>query len=448
MKEARKTDRASLRAQTIALAWPAIAQGLLTTIILFTDRLILGRFSDAALASMQVSGPVIWSVFSLFGAFGIGVLAVIGRSIGAEDSERASKTMGTATAMALSLGLIVGLAGHFLAGEITELMVAQDLDASTKGMAEQYMRIVFLCGPLMMLGSVNIVGFQASGDTKTPMWLTGAAGLLNLGLSWTLVFGLFGLPAMGILGAAAGTVAAAGCNSIGGLVLMYAKKAPIRPTAPHKDALAAIMKVSWPAFGEKLLFHLGFLIFTSFVGHLGTDAMTAHQALMAIESLGFIAASAFGIAAGALVAQKLGAEKPDEARMAGNISARLGVGVLSAVGLFFFVFAEALVGLFTENPEVIAMGAQCMLIAAAAQPLMALADVYAGALRGAGDTKNPMLVALGGPLVVRLSSCWLLAYELELGLVGIWLGSTLDWAVRALSLWLLFRRGRWVEIKV
>jgi multidrug resistance protein, MATE family len=440
--------RPSLRAQTIALAWPAIAQGLLTTTILFTDRLILGRFSDAALASMQVSGPVLWSVFSLFGAFGIGVLAVIGRAVGEGNREKVARAMGTAIALALVLGSIVGLFGYFFTESITGLIVGDDLASSAKEMAHIYMGTVFLSGPLMMLGSVNIVAFQASGDTKTPMWLTGAAGFLNLGLSWVLVFGGFGLPAMGILGAALGTVAASFWNAFGGLLLMYLKKAAIRPAVPRIASLSAIMKVAWPAFGEKFLFHFGFLVFAGYVGRLGEEAMTAHQALMAIESLGFIAASAFGIAAGALVAQKLGAKRPEEARMSGYISARLGTSVLCCIGLFFFLFAEPLLGLFTANPAIISVGVECMLIAAVAQPLMALTDVYAGALRGAGDTKTPMLVALVGPLLVRLSACWLFAYQLELGLVGIWLGSTLDWSVRAFSLWLVYRRGKWMYIDV
>ena len=87
--------------EIVALAWPAVLQGVLSTVILFTDRLILGQYSDSALASMQVCGPVLWSIFSLFGAYSVGVLAVIGRSIGEQDYDRAARTMGSAIDIAL-----------------------------------------------------------------------------------------------------------------------------------------------------------------------------------------------------------------------------------------------------------------------------------------------------------------------------------------------------------
>jgi Na+-driven multidrug efflux pump len=176
--------------------------------------------------------------------------------------------------------------------------------------------------------------------------------------------------------------------------------------------------------------------------------MTAHQALMAIESLGFIAASAFGVASATLVAQKLGAKEPEQAAHSGHISAFIGAASLTVVGLFFFVAAESLVGLFSDDPDVIVMGTICLMVAAIAQPLMAITDVYAGALRGAGDTRTPMLAAIVGPFLIRLTTCWYFAFEMDLGLLGIWIGSTADWAVRSIWLYSAFVRGRWKTIEL
>ena len=124
------------------------------------------------------------------------------------------------------------------------------------------------------------------------------------------------------------------------------------------------------------------------------------------------------------------------------------MGVLSVIGVIFFVMAEVLVGLFTQDPLVMEEGVRCLRIAALAQPLMAWTDVHAGALRGAGDTRSPMVVALVGPVLVRVVACWLLAYEMGLGLAGIWIGSTLDWGVRSIWLSLVFRRGKWQHVNV
>ena len=155
------------------------------------------------------------------------------------------------------------------------------------------------------------------------MWLTGIGGVVNLCLSAVLVFGFFGTPQMGIMGAAVGTIASTAISA--GLGLYMLKQSPIRPQKPKRKAFNDIMKVAWPALGEKLLFHIGFLIFTAYVGRLGELAMTAHQALMAIESLGFIAANGFGIAAAAIAAQKLGANDPQAAEDGVQIAAKLGL---------------------------------------------------------------------------------------------------------------------------
>jgi putative MATE family efflux protein len=414
--------------------------------ILFTDRLILGQFHDAALASMQVSGPVLWSIFSLFGAYGVGVLAVIGRATGEKNVERVQTTMGTALCVALALGTFVGLIGHLATPQITESIIGDVSILDAKDMANVYLGAVFLSGPAMMLTAVNFTAFQASGDTRTPMWLTGIGGGVNLIVSWVLVFGSCGAPQLGILGAAVGTISSSILSALLGLYML--SKSPIRPRLPRWSALRSIMRVAWPALGEKILFHTGFLIFTAYVGRLGETAMTAHQGLMAIESLGFIAASGFGIAAAAIVAQKLGARDPQAAEIGVQIAIKLGLITLCTIGLFFLSSAEWLMGLFTRSHDIINLGAQCMIIAAISQPLMVISDVYAGALRGAGDTQTPMKVALVGPLAIRLGACWLFAYWLDMGLLGIWIGSTLDWLVRSIWLWLVFRRGHWKTIEV
>ena len=89
-----------------------------------------------------------------------------------------------------------------------------------------------------------------------------------------------------------------------------------------------------------------------------------------------------------------------------------------------------------------------MYIAAIAQPLMACTDVFAGALRGAGDTKTPLAAAIFGPLLVRPILCYILCFPLQMGLIGIWIGSTFDWVIRSIWLYRAFSRGKWKEITV
>ncbi len=433
------------------LAWPAILQGMVVTVIFFTDRLLVGRYSAEAIGSMQISGPLLWSVFTVFGAFSAGVVAVIGRSVGAGDSARVHTTLVSVLLFAAVSGVGVGALGLATRPWFADVLGGDATSASLRSLSETYMGIVFLATPLHFVGIAGTTALQASGDTRTPMKISVVVGLLNLALSWVLIYGHWGAPELGIAGAGVGTFAA--LSGTGALVLVALRRRaePLslrRWTAPTLEALAPVLRVAGPTFGEKLVFHGGFLVFAAYIGRLGDVAMAANQVLIAIESMGFIVAAGFGIASGALVAQKLGVGRPDEAAACGWLSAALGVAVLGATGVLFWVVPGPLIGLISQDPEVMAIGVPCLRMAALAQPLMALVEAFSGALRGAGDTRSPLVVTLVSPVVFRLALCWWLAFDLGHGLLGIWIGTTIEWGVRALALGLIFGAGRWRSIEV
>ena len=108
----------SANREVLRLAIPALGQGLISTILLFTDRLILGRYDDLALGAMQISGTLMWSVFSVLGAFSIGVLAIIGRSIGENNPSRIAQSLSTAFTLALGLGIAVAVIGYHISPQL------------------------------------------------------------------------------------------------------------------------------------------------------------------------------------------------------------------------------------------------------------------------------------------------------------------------------------------
>lgn len=439
----------SLREEILQLALPILISGLLGTIIMFTDRLILGQYSAESLASMQVIGPVTWTSFSIFGAFGIGMLAILGRAVGAKDDDRAKGVLSASLVMALVAGIVLGAIGLLGKGWLTEvLMGANNPSEQVRAMATTYLTWTFATAPFITMSVILNFGFQASGDTKTPMWTSLFGGLINLTLSWIFVFGHFGAPELGIIGAALGTASASVINCLALGILIQKDSRKLRISKPQFSLLQPVFRVAFPTFGERVILHSGFLVFTGFVSHLGTKAMAAHQACMAIESLGFIASYALGTASGTIVAQKLGAKRPDEAEDAIWFTMRFSLVLMCLVGLLFFLCAETFVGWFCTEPESLALGVRCMKIAAIAQPLMAFCDCFGGSLRGAGDTRSPMIAAIFGPVFVRITACYLLAFIFELGLFGIWIGSTLDWGIRALWLFFVVKRGAWKELEL
>ena len=348
-------------------------------------------------------------------------------------------------------GVVIGLLCWYTRDLIAELMTKGDEAKDIQALASTYMGIVLVATPLTLLGAASTVTLQAAGDTKTPMWISAICGGANLLLSWVLIYGLFGFPELGIVGAALGTLVSFLLLPTISIAVLMLRKSGFRLVghrAIDLEALKAVLRVAKAAYGEKIVFHTAFLIFAGYVGHLGAVEMAANQVLIAIESLGFIVGGAFSIAGGALVAQKLGAKRPDEAQACGWISAALGTSALLCGSIIFVLFAEPLVAFVDPNPEVVALGVPCLLVAAVAQPFMAIADALSGSLRGAGDTRSPLLAALVGPCVVRLTFCWWLAFQMNLGLLGIWMGTTLDWITRAAFLSLIFRRGDWKHAEV
>ncbi len=451
---AKAAEPISLVREVATLAWPAIARGLLMTAVFIVDRLMLGRYDAEALASMQVSGPLMWSLFMVFTAFSTGTVAVVGRSVGARDADRAQRAIRAALYFALAMGAVVAVAGFASRGLVSEAMAGSDeATAGVRALSETYLGIVFPFTPLYFLGMLGFTALQASGDTRTPLFISAACHLVKISVSWLLIFGHLGMPELGIRGAALGTVLAFALEGVLVAVVLLrrrhmARLVPALPDEGDRRALRDVLRVSGPAFAERVIFHVGFLIFAGIIGRLGETAMAANQALLAIESVGFITSAGFAIASAALVSLKLGARDPDRAGACAMMATAMAVGVLLCVALVFVLFSRHLIGLFSSEQDIVSLGARCLLIAALAQPFMAATDVLAGSLRGAGDTRNPMIVAIVGPVFVRVIASWTLAFPLGWGLIGVWVGSTLDWMVRAVWLAIVFKRGRWRTIEV
>jgi Na+-driven multidrug efflux pump len=220
------------------------------------------------------------------------------------------------------------------------------------------------------------------------------------------------------------------------------------PTAALGLALARVARVSAPALAERVVYHAGMTGYFALLARLGKEAMAANQALISIESISFLSADGFGIAAAAIVALRLGAGKPDEAALGAQTATRLAVLALSAFGAAFALARVPLVAAFSDGAAIQAMGAEALLVGALAQPFMAIAVVKADALRGAGETRQVLLVAFLGAVVVRLAATWLFTTAVPLGLTGVWVGSGVDWFFRAGLLAWIFARGRWKEREV
>jgi putative MATE family efflux protein len=423
---------------------------LLVTLVFLLSRVMVGRYSATSLASMQISGTLLWTVYSVFTAFSAGTLAVVARRVGAGDRAGAAAAARAALVLAGALGLVVSFPILAANGALLRAIFPA-AEPAVIADAGAYLNIVLPVLPLAFAEAIAAAALQGSGDTRTPLYVAGAGNVVNIALSAVLIWGLFGAPEMGVRGAAVGAAAAMSIEGmcLVGVLLSRASPLPVRQSvSAGSDALRRVLAVSVPNFADRIAYHAGYVGFVAIIGLLGSAAMAANQALVSIEAICFLSADGFGIAAAAIVGQKLGAGSPREASRAGLWAAGMSVAMLTAFGLVFAVAPRLLIGAFSSEPSIVEGGARALYVAAIAQPFMAFATVVGMGLRGAGDTRTVFAVTLVSSLVVRIGATWLFAMTLELGLVGVWLGSTADWICRSVLLGIAYARGRWQRVSV
>ena len=460
----------SVAREVLRLTGPAVLTSLLQTVVFLADRVMLGRYSETALASMQISGPVLWSIYSVFFGSMIGAVALVARSVGAGDHARASEIARTTLRLSIVVGLGVGLLGLFGAGLIADVM-APAANPEISALARDYMAIFFLGFPAVYLGSAGSLVVNAGGDTRSTLRIGIVTNLVNLAINYLLIYGhelgSITIPALGVRGAAIGSVLAYGIESVlilralrgpGGRGGWLTTISPLRVTNLLRLELGeleratrrAIVRLSWPAFVERLVIHAGFLGFARIVTSLGATAMAANQALITLESICFLTAEGFGVAAATVVGQYLGRDDARGSSRGGWMAALACASTLGLLGLAIWASGGWTLQVFVAEGQtgsaMIGLALATMPMLVISQPFMAIAMVLGHGLRGAGDTRSPLLAAVIGGLFVRVTGALVLARGLDLGLVGIWIATCCDWSVRTIILARVFARARWQGI--
>ncbi|MBD2156383.1 MATE family efflux transporter [Leptolyngbya sp. FACHB-16] len=276
-------------------------------------------------------------------------------------------------------------------------------------------------------------------------------------MNYLLIFGNGGLPELGVRGAAVGSAIAITLNAIVLIGVLVRSRSTLSLRRDMKQrfydgselaTLKRVVHIALPAVGERLTRGIGYMGFTIIISVLGSVAMATHAALLGLEEHCYEAADGFGIAVAAVVSQRLGAGKLEEAERGSWITMGMAIALLSSFGLVFVIIPAQLLGLFTEDTRIVEMGIPCLYVAALAQPFMAASIVLEQALRGAGNTRTAFYISLSGWLVVRLIATAFFVFGLHWGLVGVWLGSTCDWMARSISLAIVFRQHHWHKVSV
>lgn len=427
------------------LAWPVMIGMLSHTAMTVADTLFVSRLGTAPLAGIGIGGTAAF----LLTATGFGLTAGVRVKVATATGAGRHADVAALAFQAGWIALAGGLVGLVLAPASLPVVRLFGASPEAAGHASDYLRVMLLgTGPA--LGSLALQAwFQGRGDTRTPMVAAVLSNLLNIALDPVFIFGAglpggLSVPAWGAGGAALATVVGHGLS----LAILAAAAAPaLRGTAPwlRPRLLVPALRTGLPMALRGTLSVAGFSVFVAILAHSGDAHLGAHVIVLRIVSVSFLPGHAVGEAAGVLVGQALGANRPELVHQAFRAATRLAVAIMGTMALVFVMIPETLLLPFHPAPDVAVVAAQLMLIAAAFQVFDAVAMVAMGALNGAGDTRFTLLSGVGCMWLVNLPLGWFLALHLELGAVGAWLALTAEIVTYMTIAGLRVRGTRWIE---
>ncbi|MEW6683156.1 MAG: MATE family efflux transporter [Nitrospirota bacterium] len=430
-----------IRQEIVALAVPVVFSSLLQRLTTVVDIFLVGGLGAAAIATVGIGQLMMFVAMTVVWALSAGTTVVIAQLWGAQRQDHAGAVAFRSVCIGALLGAALGVfgvsgshAGAVFLGAHPEVLA----------LIAPYLRVIFsffACSLLVNLLSAIMYG---TGDTRPPLRAAVLMNVVHLAVAYPLIFGVWGAPRYGVLGAA---IATAVSETVGAVYLLVVgfRRRYLRTGRPHPELMREVARVGLPVLGERLLQQTGQLMYLKVVMLYGTAAYAAHQVGMAIEALAFLPGLGIGMAATTAVGQRVGAQRILEATIAHREANRLALMIMVGMGIVFFCIPGPLLRLFTQDSEVIALGAPLLKIVAVLQIPLAITLVLSGSLRGAGDTPVLFWSTVVGSWGIRVPLAWLFAVALNLDLIAVWSLLLADWVARMSVLAYRYRTDKWHE---
>lgn len=471
----------------IRIALPSVCEMVLISLIGSIDTMMVGTIGTEAIAAVGLVGQPRMLMLCMFFALNIGVTAVVARRKGQGDQADANRTLRTSLELILVLSLVMTALGLAFSKPLMRLAGAK---ADTIEEANTYFRIITMVIPFNALSMAMCAAQRGVGNTKITMYVNVVSNVVNVVLNYLLINGVninnvWIIPRLEVRGAAIATAVGIVVGSILAFISLFRRHKGdcFLHLSFHDDwkpnivSGKAVLKVGGNSMLEQIALRIGFFLYARLVADLGTQAYASHVVCMQFLNLSFTFADGIGVAGTSLVGQMLGKSRPDLSHIYGKISQRMAMVVALVLASCIVLLRFPLVKLFTDDPTVMHLSANVMLIVALFQPLQMQSVITSGALRGAGDTKYVARVMLLCVAVIRPVCAFLairvisnyftpvyaassiangldsmnywLSYEAPVwALIGAWAASLLDMGLRMGLVMRRFNSGAWHSIKV
>lgn len=430
---------------TFLLAIPAILAQLSMCLMSYIDAAMVGRLGSAEAAAIGLVSTTTWIFGSFCYANSSGFSVQIAHRCGAGDFDGARMIFRQGTVSVLGYSVLLCLLGIVISPRLPQWLGGASgiLDD-----ASSYFLIYALFLPVFQLAIFSEASLIASGNMKVPSMVSLAMCVLDVGFNYLFIF----VMGLGVRGAALGTGLAELCAGV--FLLVYASR--ISPALCLKGFRKSwrragrinrqALDISWPLWLQNLISRGAYIAATVLVAPLGTIAIAANS--FAIIAEGFCYLPGYGMqdAATTLVGQSLGAGRRELARGFSKITIVSGAAMMTLLAVLMWLSATPVMGLLSQDAEVIALGAECLRIEAWAELLYGVSIVAYGCCVGAGDTLVPSIINLLSMWVIRLGLALVLIPGM--GLVGYWVAMAVELSVKGLIFAVRIRGGRWMDTKL
>lgn len=429
----------------VILAIPMILEMSMEALFAIVDTFFVAKLGAASVAVVGLTESILALIYAVGIGLSIGATATVARRVGEKDLEGAARTATHAVYLGLLVSVVMGAAGIIFAPNILGLLRAEP---AVIELGTPFMRIMLGANVVIVFLFLLNGIFRGAGDAAIAFRVLLIANGLNILFCPLFIFGIGPFPELGVTGAAVATVCGRGAGVIFAAWALFGRsngRLHVRRDHWKFDPrlLANLVRLSSTAVLQFLIATASWSGLVTILAGFGTIALAGYQ--IGLRVILFVLLPAVGLAnaAATMVGQNLGAGKPDRAERAVWLAGFVNAALLGLAGLFFVIFPDLVIGVFTTDPSVAEFGRACLRIVGYGYAFYGLGMVMETAFNGAGDTWTPTYLNFFIFWLFEIPLAYTLAYHFRWGPQGVFWAITIAFSLLAVSAALLFKRGKW-----
>jgi putative MATE family efflux protein len=426
------------------LTWPIFLEIFLFMLMGIADTFMLSAISDDAVSGVGAANQFLHIAILILEVIGNGASIVVAQYIGSRRFNEVAKISAVAVMLNLLVGLVISAAFLLFGGS---MLRALNLQGEILAYAESYLAIVG--GAIFLQAIINSLAaiIRVHGYTKESMFVSLGMNIIHVIGNYLLIFGHFGFPEMGVEGAAISSVVSRFLALLVFFWLLYrVTKVKVKVAyyfSLSKEYIRKILNIGIPSAFEQVMYQACQLVFLYYATFLGASSLAARQYATNISMFIFLFAMAIGAGTAIIVGRLVGGGRGLEAYDRVWKSVRWASAVTVLMVVLVIVLRKPLMGLFTDDPEIIQLGATVLLLSFLLETGRTINIVIINSLRAAGDATYPVLIGLFSMVAMSLPLGYFLVFHLDLGLIGIWLAIAADEWTRAVIMFFRWRSRKW-----